>query len=322
MFADRPMTGGRRKIGASLAFQSTTWEGVGGVDFRRGFTETRTFASSETESGAGNPVLASNTASMTFATARGVLSLNYGLSDRIDVGLLLTSGSAVISWSGVYTETDLTTGQTLLIDERKESGASSGIGDTTVRAKFEFLSRPAVDLAAGLDVRVPTGNADDLLGTGAMQTHVQLIGAFPRGPVSPHFNVGYSYVPGSTPGISVPYALSEDSPTFIVKGPDVENPDEVNYTVGADIAVNRMLTIAGDVIGRTLLHSYNFERTVTPTISQISMRRGAANVLVGTVGAKLLLHGSWLLNVSGALPLNDAGFKPAASGVMGLEYAF
>jgi hypothetical protein len=259
---------------------------------------------------------------MKFATARGVLSLNYGLTDRLDVGLLLTSGSAVMSWSGVFTQTDLTTGQTLLIDERKESGASGGLGDTTVRAKFEFLSRPAMDLAAGLDVRIPTGNANDLLGTGATQTHVQLIGAFPRGPVSPHFNVGYSYVPGVTRGISVPYALSSDSATFIVKAPDVQNPDEINYTAGADIAVSRTLTIAGDVIGRTLLNSYKFERTVTPTISQISMSRGAANVLVGAVGAKLLLHGSWLLNVSGALPLNNGGFKPAASGVMGLEYAF
>ena len=92
--------------------------------------------------------------------------------------------------------------------------------------------------------------------------------------------------------------------------------------MGADVAVNGALALAGDVIGRSLIGSYNFEPTVDPLVAQIAMKPGTVNLLLGALGGKLLIGHAWLLNMSVAFPLNSAGLKPGLTPVIGLERAF
>ena len=42
----------------------------------------------------------------------------------------------------------------LVVDGRHICGTSAGIGDVAIRGKVEFLSRPALDLALGVEVRL------------------------------------------------------------------------------------------------------------------------------------------------------------------------
>ena len=53
-----------------------------------------------------------------------------------------------------------------------KSGSAAGLGDIMIRAKYNFLSRWGGGLAAAIDVRTPTGDETNLLGTGALQTKV------------------------------------------------------------------------------------------------------------------------------------------------------
>ena len=100
-------------------------------------------------------------------------------------------------------------------DERTfaASGSATGIGDIVVRAKYNFFRARGGGLAAAVDVRTPTGDESNLLGTGGVQTKVYGIASLAFGKLSPHINAGYT---ASTKG-----AL-----------PDASLNDEWNYAAG------------------------------------------------------------------------------------------
>jgi hypothetical protein len=310
MFADRPQSGGLHKFSVELAAQRTNWRALGGVDLRSGLVNIRTYPASVTSSG--DPEAEYATTRITFQMDRAVMGLNYGLTSRIDIGVLLTALQATVDGTEHYMRTDLTTGQVLVVDGRHECGTSAGGGRIAIRGKFEFLSRPALDLAVGVEVRLPSIVAADQLTAGAAQTKMMLIGSLPRGSFSPHFNVGATYMAGYTPGILA----------HTVQAPNIKNGSEIDYTVGADVAVSNSLTLNGDVIGRSLLRSYNFIQTVEPLAAQITIKPGTVNLLLGTLGGKILIGHALLLNMSVAFPLNSAGLKPGLTPVIGLERAF
>ena len=120
-------------------------------------------------------------------------------------------------------------------DERTftSSGSATGIGDIVLRAKYNFLRARGGGLAAAVDVRTPTGDESNLLGTGGVQTKVYGIASAAIGKMSPHVNAGYTF---STEG-----ALS-----------DAALNDEWNYAVGFDLAVSPRLTLIADVLGRSI----------------------------------------------------------------------
>jgi hypothetical protein len=318
MFAERPLTGGARRLSVSFAVQNTTWRGLAGTDFRPEHSLTLTRLYPPAESG-GDAAVGTTTLGMTFYTTRGVVAVAYGLTDRIDIGLVANSGSTSINWTGIFEKVNVNTGRSIGGDVWRRKGYSAGIGDIAARAKVEFLKRPSLDLAADVEVRFPTGDAFALLGVGDMQTRVMLVGELPNGDISPHFNFGYTWVPGHVVEVATDFDIVLD-PSF-AQLPALENPDEVNYTVGIDAALNRRLTIAGDVVGRSLLNSFNFEQSISTFLTEIKVTPGTVNLLLGAVGGKVLLGRNWLLNVFAVFPLTSAGLRPGITPVIGLERA-
>src|SRR6185436_13105225 len=91
-------------------------------------------------------------------------------------------------------------------DERTfaKSGSATGLGDILVRAKYNFLKRRGGGIAAAIDVRTPTGDETNLLGTGAVQTKLYGIASTTFGKLSPHLNAGYTRsTHGALPGASL-----------------------------------------------------------------------------------------------------------------------
>jgi hypothetical protein len=294
MFAERPLTNGRKKLNVALDYQHTKFDSVAGQplgDLKSVFdlgTETLN-------------TLTLNT-SLDVAIDRTTVSASYGLTDRVDIGLIVPFGRTQVAGSSRFVWRDRLGNEVARVNGPDEKGSSNGIGDITVRAKVAVPSPPAVELAAGVDLRLPTGDPDGLLGVGATQTKVMVMGALPRGMVAPHFNVGYTWA-----------------------GSDVRSPfnvfNEVNYIVGADLAATPAVTVIGDVIGRTLRGAGKIEFTDTP-FPGFTTDTGNVNLLLGTVGAKVKVSGMWLLTASVVFPLNNGGVKPGVTPVIGFERAF
>ena len=102
-----------------------------------------------------------------------------------------------------------------------------------MRTKYNFFRARGGGLAAAVDVRTPTGDESNLLGTGGVQTKVYGVASVAVGKLSPHANVGYtSSSGGALPGTTL--------------------KDEVNYTVGFDLAVTPRISVIADVLGRSI----------------------------------------------------------------------
>lgn len=108
-----------------------------------------------------------------------------------------------------------------------ESGEETGIGDIILRSKYNFLrdygSWP--DLAIIGQVKLPTGDEDNLLGTGETNVLGLLVASRTFGPVTPHVNLGYEFSTDST-------------------------QSNARYVLGFDAQMLPTLTLAFDVLGR------------------------------------------------------------------------
>src|SRR5205823_771168 len=127
-------------------------------------------------------------------------------------------------------------------------GTATGLGDIVVRGKYNVLKQPGGGVAIGVDVRLPSGKEEDLLGLPATQAKVYGIFSTVVNVVSPHVNVGYTF------------SRSNDKardPTSVF----IEPPQEINYAGGVDVAIRPRLTVVGDVVGRTLRDTYRLATT-------------------------------------------------------------
>ena len=96
-------------------------------------------------------------------------------------------------------------------------------------------------MAIGLDLRVPTGNEMNLLGTGAPGLQPFAIFSATNQKISLHGNAGYQWN-----GASV---IAGNPAT----GTSADFPDQVTYAVGADVSAHPRLTLAFDVLGRRVI---------------------------------------------------------------------
>jgi hypothetical protein len=264
------------------------------------------------------------------------LSANYGITNRFDVGVVLpianidmaaslatrlvrlgSEKNPVINGTPIHAFRD---GGQVNPDTPRESASATGIGDMLVRAKYGIFSAHdgEAGAAVALDLRLPTGDEENLLGTGTTQARFSFIGSTAFGRLYPHVNVGYT--------ISGKGFVNEIAPTL-------QQPDEANYVFGFDSAVTSTLTVAADVVGRTLLDPSGFtdlERTfqcascppLSPTYEEFSLSNGNTNILLGSAGVRFNPTRNLLISAHALFPLRKSGLVDNFTPVIGLEYAF
>jgi len=195
-------------------------------------------------------------------------------------------------------------------------GSASGIGDVTVRLKGFATGGRTGAAAFGLDIRLPTGDAMNLLGTGApgIQPFAILSTTIDR--VSPHVNVGYQWN-----GSSV---LAGNPAT----GESANFPDQATYAAGVDVAANGRLTLAFDLLGRYLIDASRIQPSDfhaldgTSVFRDISFSQTSFNELSGSFGLKLNLVNRLLLDANLLVALDDHGVRDKVTPLIGLEYSW
>ena len=310
MFAERPFTTGKGKLNVGAAFQHTTFSSVGG----RPLTDLEDSVSYLTGE------IYRFTSSLDVQLDRTIVSATYGLHNKVDVAAIVPFGSARVSGFASYYQFENGVGDTLRTDR---SGSSFGIGDILVRTKVALIASDSFDAAATVDIRLPTGDTEKLLGTGFTQARVMFIGGTTLGSANPHINVGYTFGgDGMVFGADNRWEGSSGDPELINRQPS----EEFNYTAGVDFAVTARFTIAGDVIGRVVRNSAGMEFFDSgpdgDRVIRLEIIPGAVHKLLGAVGAKVSVGGAWLLTGTVLFPLNDNGIKPSVTPVIGFERAF
>jgi hypothetical protein len=312
MFAERPFTTGRGKLNVGAVFQHTSFQSVGG----RALTDLEGSASY----GFGNEVYRSSS-SLQVAIDRTILSGTYGVHDRVDIGVIVPVGRARVS--GFSSSYQLYLGEAST-ERTDSSGSSFGIGDLVFRTKAALPTRDGFDAAAMVDLRLPTGDPEKLLGTGHTQAKVLFIAGSTLGSLTPHVNVGYTFGgSGMTFGEDNRWTGSFGDPELIRRQPS----EEFNYTFGVDMSATPKITIAGDVIGRVVKDTaamtfFDSGASDPDRVMFLEVTPGTVHLLLGAVGAKVSVGRSWLATGTILFPLNDNGIKPAVTPVIGFERAF
>lgn len=306
MFAERPLTTGRFRLNVSLAFQRTTWKSVAGFSLEKGLPfSVDDFSEAER---------IEKRSIIRLSTEQTIANASFGLSDRIDVGVIVPYVRQTVSGEQRMLCTSLPSGRPFCDFSDPRAGASSGLGDVTVRGKF-LLPVKRLDLAAAVDVRLPTGDEDNLLGAGRTQTTAMLAGGGKSGRMAPHFNIGYTFGGGGLPDVVGRFEQGDFRPS-----------DEFKYTIGTEFMVSGPVTVAGDIIGRTMFHAplpfFDARPSGAFVTSGLRISRSTLNLLIGAVSAKFMVANSWLLTAAVAFPLNSNGLRPGVTPVFGFERAF
>jgi hypothetical protein len=253
--------------------------------------------------------------------------VNYGVTDSLDVGVAVPILHVSLDASVEATVQRLATATAPTIHAFEngatseiitDNGSATGIGDIAIRAKYHFLKGGGGGLAVGFDLRTPTGDADNLLGTGATQGKILLIGSTERRMFAPHFNIGYTF--------------SGDSGNEFINV-----TDEFNYVFGTEFVAHPKVTVAFDLVGRQFRDSgrlvetaktFNFV-TAPPasvpgsaTFNEFAQENGSLNNVIGAIGAKFNPAPNLLISANILFPFTDAGIRSNIVPVIGFDYSF
>ena len=186
------------------------------------------------------------------------------------------------------------------------SGTATGIGDVAGRLKINLGQSRMFGAALLADVRFPTGNEEDLLGSGATSVRALGITSAQFGNFAPHLNVGY-----------------------LARTGEMQN-DAVLATVGFDNLMASWATVAVDLVSEwqlgenqiALPGEIQFEEPFVRELQAINVPNRRENLISASVGMKFNVRGGMVLVLNGIAPLRRAGLQPDFIWTAGIEGAF
>ncbi len=325
ILADRADTIGARRVSVGFAYQRFTFDSVEGMSLDR---VPAVFTHDNAELLGGREDVVTTTNAIEASVNQTTLFLTMGVTDRLDVSVavpLVATYLKIVSDARIRrlgTTNELThffrQADGDVGDERifTAVGRASGIGDVMIRLKTTLRKRETHALAAGVDVRLPTGNEMDLLGSGAAGLQPFLIWSATYQNVSPHANVSYKWN-----GSSV---LAGNPAT----GEAAHFPDQAAYGVGADVVVTPRLTAAFDLLGRYFIDGQRLRHETFHGLDGVSMfpnivfAQDSYNTLGGSIGLKANIVERLLLDVNLLFKLDENGLRDKVTPLIGLEYSF
>jgi hypothetical protein len=220
-----------------------------------------------------------------------------------------------------------------------DSGSAVGIGDVVLRGKYTVHQWERAGLALGVDVRLPSGDETNFLGSGALG--VKPFGVFSyRARISPHAEVGYEANGDSTLGGTNIVPLPNVTAT--AKG---SLPNRFLYIVGADVRFVKRLTGAFDIYGQRLFNAPELVSqpytdygncsgptnaaavscaVYTPgtTHADIAQKIADINITNASLGLKLRAFRNLVLTGNVLLKLDNGGLRAKAVPLVGASYSF
>ncbi len=327
ILTERAETIGRRRFYFALTYQYFSFDRMDGVDLK---TMPAVFRHEPTTSPFGNDYISTST-SINLKVNQFTAFGTFGLTDRLDVSVaipLMNVHLAAVSDAKVvrvYTP-PAGTPQPHYFDPSNPDGSTtnlyaanntaSGIGDLTFRGKWtvkRFEEHGGLALAA--DIRTPTGDAYNLLGSGALGIRPFAALSFYTRRIAPHFNVGYQWN-----GSSVLAGRN------ILNGDRGHVPNSLTSAAGVDIGATRRVTFAFDVLADRIFKGTRVSRitgsdALGQTYQDIQVRRSSFNMANGAAGVKINLGRTLLLTGNAIFRLNDAGLRARVVPMIGLSYS-
>jgi hypothetical protein len=274
IFSERATMIGARHLALGVSYQHLSFNSLGGINLRS-FPTTFTqepfnaYSSGDTncpsdleEEGllecrkAHDYVAATNRIDVTLQQLTSFVT--FGLTRRVDISVAIpyvqskmsaTANATIVENSGSYGSTtfdgcygnygDTSCG---LQETFFNTHSAAGLGDVDVRAKGTIMRWEHSGLAAGVNVRTPTGDAINFLGSGAWGVRPFAVWSY-EGRISPHVNVGYEWNGQSILGGDV------------TSGQSASLPSQFIYSLGGEGMISRRFTATLDLLGQRVFNA-------------------------------------------------------------------
>jgi hypothetical protein len=316
ILTQRGKTIGKHKFLISFNFQRFVFQNVDGVDMKNLPVVVNFFPSQ-------NNVYLQDTSQIFFRIDQFTTLGTFGLTDKIDVSLIVpfskvnldTATTATLYTIAYAGSVPTTASSTLIVPDLYLPGSASGIGDVRVNVKANVLGNESrTSVAIGGEVRFPTGDAANFLGTGAYGFKPYLV-ISRRGRVTPNVNIGYQWN-----GKSILNSNQNLPATFL-------------YAGGVDIRAAKRLTFTAEFLGQYVINAPRVavQTVIVPLIgTQLNTPLPSTKSFIGSYfsdnvafGFKVNPFGKLVLSASALVKLDDNGMRQrAVVPLFGAAYRF
>lgn len=248
----------------------------------------------------------------------------YGLTNRLDVSVIVP-----VEYVSMGSTTYNTTGYILDANNNlvfgpysspntHTPGTASGVGDITFNGKGELWRGEHATVSAGMNFRAPTGDDQNYLGSGSWGYNPYLVYGY-LWKVSPHAKIGYQWNSAS----------ELNNPTG-KPGGNLALPGGFNYDVGADWAMLKRVTIAGDLLGNQYVNSPKYVIDTVPlpdnpsTASLATITPASSTYSINNVSAGLKWNpfGNLVLSGNVLIQIDNNGLRSRPTPLVGISYKF
>lgn len=242
-----------------------------------------------------------------------VVTGSYGLTKHLDITVLVPF-SQVILKTGAVSGTSLLAvpGQVpISVPAPFLAGSATGINDVSAGFKINVLDGEHSKIALGSEVRFPTGDEANFLGTGAYGIKPYIV--FSRsGRLTPNINLAYQWN-----GSSV---LSLNPNT----GAEQNLPSSFLYSGGVDFRAFPKLTLTAEFIGQAVINGPRLALTTAPTPagSFPSLINQSASYAMDNLGAgfKYSPFRGLLISANALVALDEGGLRSKVVPLVGISY--
>lgn len=288
---ERSLTSGLLRGSLALTYQNASFDTIDGRNLKDG-----TLVATASRLRGDTQPFDVEAVTLNLHTNTMTLLGNIGVTDRLDIGAALPF--VAISMDG--RRVDTYRGSQLV--QAIASASASGPGDFLIRGKYNVVRSSGSGLAIGAEARLPTGDEQNLLGTGEASIKPRVIASLERDRVAVHGDVGYSIG-----GLS----------------------DELVYGGAVTVLGTSRLTLVGEIAGRRLSSAGRLTETTGPhpslagvdTIRLTSVDRATERV-AGVIGFKWNIAATLLFSANVVKPFTSAGLNARWISTFALDYSF
>jgi hypothetical protein len=332
ILTDRAQTVGRHRFFLGVTASQFVFTDIDGTSLTK-----LPFAWAATAYVPGSSVVATNTYTtentlLHFKIDQFIAVATYGFTNKFDVTAIVpveyvslgattkNSTSYIVNANGTlvfgpYSNTPTYAG-----------GTASGLGDITFNAKYSLWSGEHATVAAAANVRVPTGDDLNYLGSGSVGINPYVVYSY-LAKVSPHAKIGYQW--NTATELNPSYVTSPSTGLLTYNG-NQNLPGGVQYDLGADWAAAKHLTVAADLLGSQFLNTSRLiptTTTITTTTGTITLNTSVTGNSSYTIsnlstGFKINPFRDLVLAGNVLFQLNNNGLRSRPTPLIGISYKF
>jgi hypothetical protein len=290
-FTERTLRNSRGQASIGFTYQISKFGSLQGADLTGG-----TFPTNAQRFANAIDPFSVDTLQLNLEAKTATTFLSYGVTDKLTAGLAIPVETVTFSGQRNRTFNGTTTLQSI------QSGSATGVGDIDVNGRYLLLGDGIHGLSVGGDLIFPTGDQNQLLGSGSLAGRMLAIGSWEEGQLAIHLNGGVGLG-----GVS----------------------RELFGSTATTFAATSRVTIVGELIGRRMSELSTVSAVYEPhpvlagvdTMRWLPSATGVKTVFLVT-GAKWNVARSFLLNTNLLFRLTDNGLTARVTPSVSIDYAF